>query len=118
MTRVRVESRSYDRGCRKNDAQTLSTTPLTILLVHLHQIDGRNVEQKRLKCKCSLHRSFGSNETKNKKITESKQIDSRISLFLPRFCPNPITNPLSAEFRFTENNFLQPIFKQFCKLNL
>ena len=27
-------------------------------------------------------------------------------------------NPLSAEFFFTENNFLQPIFKQFCKLNL
>ena len=26
--------------------------------------------------------------------------------------------PLSAEFFFTENNFLQPIFKQFCELNL
>ena len=27
-------------------------------------------------------------------------------------------NPLSAEFFFTKNNFLQPIFEQFCKLNL
>ena len=35
----------------------------------------------------------------------------------PLFKFNNLFNPLSGEFFFTENNFLQPIFKQFCKLN-